>query len=1028
MEFVHLRVHSDGSLLDSTFTPERLLEEAQKLHLETLALTDRDSLLRAVEFFQKAPAFGIRPIMGLELSYFRRKPLRHPHTLLIFAENEKGYANLISLLNSAHLKADGTFPPQVEIEKILKQNEGLCALSGWRESEAGKFVLEDQLEEACLALEELKGAFGERLFLELQWHGEKEEAKLIRELLLLSRKLEIPAAATNDVHYLRPSEDHFYQILNCIRTLTRWGEPHPEKRRTKNRHLRSKSEMERAFAFFPQALHNTLTLAERLQFTFPPYCLRLPHSRREKENVLLRELCLKKLPCFYPHPKTGLALQRLEYELSLIEDMGYAGYFLLVYDLVEEAKRRGIYVLGRGSAASSLVSYLLGITLVDPVEENLLFERFLNPERLEDPPDIDLDIERERREELMEYVRQKYGKENVVHVGALNTFRLPGALREVGKVLGRTKEEIDCFQESLHFKRACTEEGQRWVQNAQALEGLIHHVTTHPSGFVITRKPASEEVPLTVTPEGICTQYDMHALSRLGLLKMDFIGSRNLSLIQKTKKLLNFPWLEEVPLNDEPTWNMVGEGDTIGCFQLESPGMRALLRKLKPRSLGDLTVALSLYRPGPIQGGMVDVFILRHHGAETVTHLHPSLKEILGETHGVILYQEQVMRIACEIGGFTMAEADILRRAMSEKDGVKLNSMEKRFLEGSQAKGVSQEIAEKIYALLEKFAGYGFNKAHSASYAIVAYQTAYFKRNFPREFFSVLLSTEQGYYQPFVYVEEAKRMGVQVRLPDINRSSKECTVEEGGIRLGFSYIKDLGPAQIEEIMRRRPPNGFKNFAEVLRLLHPYLERRAFEALIKAGAMDCFDLTRSTMLASLPYFLQRFRQKNLLLELEEASPSFTLHSYSEESAVHQAWELTGVYLPAHPLEVYGKILNFYLTDLSLRIKELPERSRIKAASLLVLTRWGKTKTGKRIGFLTLEDLSGQWEAMLFSEDLARFAHLLRARSLLLVEGEVQERKGERTVVVKDLKALRVNAKKNFLLSDNYNMRRLRGAPA
>jgi len=1019
MEFVHLRIHSDGSLLDSTFTPERLLSEAQKLQLEALALTDRDSLFRAVEFFQVAPSFQIRPILGIELSYFRSEPLGRPYTVLLFAENEKGYANLVSLLNRAHLRAEQKLPPQVEMGKILGQNEGLCALCGWRESEISEFILEGQPGKACLALAELKEAFGERLFLELQWHGEKEERKLIEELLLLSRKLEIPLAATNDVHYLRPSEEKLYQIVNCIRTLTRLGEPHPEKKGTENRHLRSKREMELAFSFCPQALRNTVILAERLQFSFPPYRLRLPHSGRtaEEENTLLRELCLKKLSSFYPPPETDSALQRLKYELSIIEMMGYAGYFLLVHDLVEEAKKRGIYVLGRGSAASSLVSYLLGITFVDPIRENLLFERFLNPERLEDPPDIDLDIEREKREELMDYVRQKYGKENVVHVGGLNTFRLQSALREVGKVLGRTKEEIDYFQESLHFKRIHTEAGQNWIRYAQALQGLIHHITTHPSGFIITRKPVREEIPLAVTPEGVCTQYDMHALTRLGFLKMDFIGSRNLSIIQETKRLFSSNWLREIPLNDRATWEMIARGETIGCFQLESPGMRSLLRKLKPKNICDLAVALSLYRPGPIQGGMVESYIRRHHGQEPASFLHPLLKPILQETHGVILYQEQVMRIAGEIGGFTMAEADVLRKAMSDKAEAMLTSMRERFLQGAATKGVTAEIAQKIYDFLEKFAGYGFNKAHSASYAIISYQTAYLKRNFPQEFFSVLLSTEQGYYQPFVYVEEARRMGIRVMLPDINRSNRECTVEEKGIRLGFSYIKDLGPAQIEEIIRKRPQNGFQSFAEVLRLLYPHLDRRAFEALIKAGAMDCFELTRPTMLAILPYLLRRFKGRCLLLELEEFSPSFALQSFTEESVVHQSWELTGVYLPAHPLEIYGKMLGSYLTDLSLRIKKLPEKSKIRAASLLILARLEKTKTGRRIGFLTLEDLSGQWEAMLLPEELARFAHLLRARSLLLIEGEVKEQKGERTVVVKELKALQIEGKAKLLLSDN-----------
>ncbi|MCR4428366.1 MAG: DNA polymerase III subunit alpha [Caldiserica bacterium] len=1038
MKFVHLRVHSDGSILDSTFTPERLSLEAQRLKMEAMALTDRDSLLRGVDFFQTAPGYGIRPILGLELSYFRGQPSPTPYTILLLAENERGYRKLISLLNSAHLRLKGNRPspripplrssssleaedlPQVELEEVLRDNQGLCALSGWKGSEAGNLLLEGDEEGASRSLGELKEAFGDRLFIELQWHGEEEERKLLRGLIRLSGKLQLPKVATNDVHYLQPPEERLYQILNCIRTLTRLGETHPKKKGTRNRHLRSESEMERAFSFCQEALRNTILLSERLNFSLPPYAPRLPHSGRtvEQEKALLEELCRSRLPYFYHPGERGQALARLEYELSIIKEMGYAGYFLLVHDLVEEARRRDIYVFGRGSAASSLVSYLLGITFVDPIKENLLFERFLNPARLNDPPDIDLDIERDRREELMDYVRQKYGEEMVVHVGGMSTFRLQGALREVGKALGKTKEEIDYFQESLPFRKVESGEAMKWLENARSLEGLIHHVTTHPSGFVITRGPAREELPLIVTPEGTCTQYDMRALARLGFLKMDFIGSRNLSIIQGTRKMLPPGWLKEIPQDDGATWEMISRGETLGCFQLESSGIRSLLRKLKPKNISDLTVALSLYRPGPIQGGMVESYIRRHHGKEPKTYLHPSLKPILEETHGVVLYQEQVMRIACEIGGFSLAEADILRRAMSDKEGEVLASMRERFLEGAKERGVSHETARKIYDFLEKFSGYGFNKAHSASYAIVSYQTAYLKRHFPREFFSVLLSTEEGYYQPFVYAEEARRMGARVLPPDLNRSQKHCTAENEGIRLGFSYIKDLGPSQIERIIVRRPQGGFKSFEEAMRLLHRDLDRKAFEALIKAGGMDSFGLTRSTMLASLPYHLRRLKERPSLLELEEKHPAFSLQSPREDEA-RDSWEFTGIYSPAHPLRVYKKELSSYLTNASISIRNLPRGSKIRAASLLTLVRLEKTRTGRRVGFLTLEDLDGQWEAILFPEELARFAPLLKAHSLLLLEGEVNERDGEKSLAVTDLKFLSLRKEeRQFLRENNY----------
>lgn len=1009
MEFVHLHVHSDGSLLDSTATTEGLLGGAREMKMKFLALTDTNSLRRAEEFFKLASSFGINPILGIELSYYRQAFLTTPYQMIFLIENEKGFHNLLQILNSAHLDRPLGFPPQAAIEDILNHSEGLFALAGNLQSESSFLLQAEKADQAFQVLEELKEAFRDRFYLELSWHGEPEEKLLIRHLLSWSQRLRAPMVATNDAHYLKPKDQTLYEILTSIRTLSRWKEPHQEKKRLRHRHLCSSLEMKKIYSFCPQALRQSLELAERTCFSFPQPHLQLPNSGlSEKEEMSkLREICFARLAFYYTKPEK--ARSRLLHELEMIEKMGYAGYFLLVFDLVEEAKKRGISVFGRGSAASSIISYLLGITLVDPIRENLLFERFLNPARINDPPDIDLDISQGKRKELMNYVREKYGSERIVHVGAFSTFRLRGATREVGKVLGKSKEEIDQWQEALQFGGPASEEGKKWLELSRRLVGLLHSVSTHPSGFVISCGSAREELPLQYTPEGIVTQWDMYSLARLGFLKMDFLGSRNLEIIENALAQCDDRLKREgIPTDDRETWEMIARGETIGCFQLESSGMRNLLRQLQPKNLSDLTVALSLYRPGPIQGGMVQAYIRRHHGNEEVTYPHPTLRDVLEETHGVILYQEQVMQIAQTAAGFSLAEADILRKAMSDKDRSSIVSLRERFLHGAKERGITEKAAQEVFSLLEKFAGYGFNKAHSASYAIIAYRTAYLKRHRPLPFLATLLSTQMGYYPPFVYAEEARLLGIRLLAPEINRSEAHCTVEGDAVRLGLVFVKGLGPRQIEEILAKRPGGGFQNLEELCSNLKT-IDRRTLEALIQAGGMDSWALSRATLLATLPLALRRARQRtSLFLANEGQLIDCELHSLSQGEEMELAWQSTGLYTTAHPLELFRSSLRPYEVDASRKISSSRPGSRFLAAAILVFSRLERTKSGDRMGFLSLEDLAGQWEAILFPPELGRFAPLLRPRSLLLLEGEVNEHQRERNFIVKDLRPWKESA--------------------
>jgi DNA polymerase-3 subunit alpha len=1012
MDFTHLHVHSDGSLLDSACTPESLLAQARTLGMTTLALTDSNALYRAVEFFRLAPSFGIRPILGTELSAYVNEPDLFPAGMLLLVENETGYANLLRLINAAHLDRSPLRPPQVSLGQILSCAEGLHLLVGNRDSILAPYLLAEHWPEARALMTSLRESFGNRLHLELNGCGDPGETSLSRNVLLLAEALDIPLVAGGDVHYLKPEDQPLHEILSSVRTLTRLGQPHRAKKSSPRRHLRSPQEMAQDFAWKPELLRNACALADRLRFSFPPFPLRLPHSGRTtgEEIALLRCVCAERFPSRYSESDAG-ARERLEFELGWIERLGYAGYFLLVFDLVEEAKRRGIAVFGRGSAASSLVSYLLGITMVEPLREGLLFERFLNPARTDDPPDIDLDMDWNRRDELMGYMRAKYGEDNIVHVGGLTTFRLQGALRETGKALGKPKQEIDRFQDGLPFRSDSTVLNREWLTVAKRLVGLLHTLTTHPCGFVIARGPVRQELPLALAPEGTVTQYDMYALARLGFLKMDFLGSRNLGIIQETLQVLNQPGnrlpgapacQEEIPVDDGETWRMIARGETLGCFQLESNGMRALLRKLRPQTLSDLTAALSLYRPGPIEGGMVPTYVRRHHGQEPVSYLHPLLQSVLEETHGVVLYQEQVMGIAREIGGFSLAEADILRKAMGEKDRPAIRALEEPFLLGARAQRVPENTARQIFALLEKFAGYGFNKAHSASYAIVAYRTAYLKRYFPRQFFAALLTTRMGYFPPYVYVEEARRFQVPVFLPEINHSVSYCTVEEDAVRLGFSYLQHLGPGQVDAIERLRPSAGFASLEEVCLLLWPTLDRRGLESLIQAGALDALAPSRSALLAALPLALRKAKQKPSLFPATAsngATPNVT--PFTDPEKHHLSWKMTGVFVPCNPLELFRPLLEPYSPDGSARLEAAAPGTLLRAAALLVHWRLEKTKGGDRMAFLALEDLCGQWEAVLFPPAVERFAPLLRTRAVLLLEGIVNERQREKSLTVRDL---------------------------
>ncbi len=833
-----------------------------------------------------------------------------------------------------------------------------------------------------------------------------------RNVLLLAEALDIPLVAGGDVHYLKPEDRPLHELLSSVRTLTRLGQPHRAKKACPRRHLRSPQEMAQDFAWKPELLRNACALADRLRFSFPPFSLRLPHSGRTtgEENALLRRVCAERFPSRYSESDAG-ARERLKFELGWIERLGYAGYFLLVFDLVEEAKRRGIAVFGRGSAASSLVSYLLGITMVEPLREGLLFERFLNPARTDDPPDIDLDMDWNRRDELMGYVRAKYGEDNIVHVGGLTTFRLQGALRETGKALGKPKQEIDRFQDGLPFRPDSAALNREWLTVAKRLVGLLHTLTTHPCGFVIARGPVRQELPLALAPEGTVTQYDMYALARLGFLKMDFLGSRNLGIIQETLQVLNQPGnrlpgapacQEEISVDDGETWRMIARGETLGCFQLESNGMRALLRKLRPQTLSDLTAALSFIAPAQLKG---DGPNLRPPAPRTGAGQ-------LSAPFAAVGFGGNARRGPLPGTGDGHCPRDW--RLLSGRSG--------HPAQGDGGKGPARHSSpgRAVSSRCAGPAGAGKHRPADFSRCWKSSPVTVSTKPIPPPTPSSLTArpTSNGISRasfsppcsPLGWV--TFRPTFTWRRPDASKCRSFCPRSTTAFPTArWKKTPSAWASPIWNIWDRArwtpssacalPPDS-PAWRRVCSLLWPTIDRRGLESLIQAGTLDALAPSRSALLAALPLALRKAKQKPSLFPAtasDGAPPNVT--PFTEPEKHHLSWKMTGVFAPCNPLELFRPLLEPYSPDGSARLEAAAPGTLLRAAALLVHWRLEKTKSGERMAFLALEDLCGQWEAVLFPPAVERFAPLLRARAVLLLEGIVNERQREKSLTVRDL---------------------------
>ena len=1043
-QFVHLHVHSEYSLLDGAARIKDLIRAAVDEGMPALALTDHGVMYGAVDFYKTAKKQGVKPLIGCEVYMARRT--RHDraprtddssHHLVLLAKNEEGYRNLTKLVSRASLEGF-YYKPRVDRELLQEHHSGLIALSGCLAGKIAELVLGEQEDEARSYALEMSEIFGQdNFYIEVQDHFYADQRRANPKLIHLARDLGLPLVATNDIHYVRKSDAQAHDALLCIQTGKIIADQDRLKFDSQEFYLKNRREMEALFGEIPDALDNTLLVAERCNFDFDFSQTYLPNFMTPPGYNLesyLEHLCRQGLQRRYGTP-TDQIRQRLDYELGVISKMGYAGYFLIVWDFVDYAKQKGIVVgPGRGSAAGSLVAYALGITDIDPIRYNLLFERFLNPERVS-MPDIDIDFCFERRGEIIDYVVQKYGQDHVSQIITFGTMAARAVTRDVGRVQDWSYAEVDRVAKLIPGELGITidralevvselkqlyhdsQDYRTLLDTARALEGIPRHASTHAAGVVISREPLTHYLPVQKTSEGmVTTQYAKEAVEEIGLLKMDLLGLRTLTVIDKAIGLIRAGHSVEVdlanlPVDDVNTYTMLATGETLGVFQLESSGMRAIIRELRPETIEDIIALVALYRPGPLGSGMVEDFIRRKHGEIPVSYLHPLLEPILKDTYGVILYQEQVMRIASDLAGFTLGEADLLRRAMGKKKPEVIAGVRSQFLAGAEQHGVDTRIAGQIFDLMEYFAGYGFNLSHSAAYALIAYQTAYLKANYPGEFLAALLtSVADNSDKVALYVDECRRLGVAILPPDLNQSQAGFTVVKNQIRFGLAAVKNAGEGAVETILQARASGGpFTGLADFCaRVDLRVVNRRVIENLIRAGAMASFKIYRSQLLAMLDLCIQssQSRQRELLsgqislLDLDgEAGLTETapepppLPEFTPPELLTMEKETLGLYISGHPLDEYATQLRQKVSCMTTDLPQIPDDQDVIVGGLITHLRRTITKRGGNMAYVTLEDLTGTVEVLVFPQLFQNLSGTLVPDSVVLVKGRLSIREDE-----------------------------------
>jgi DNA polymerase-3 subunit alpha len=1118
-DFVHLHLHTEYSLLDGACRLDKLVDKAHELKFPALAITDHGVLYGAIDFYKTAREKGVKPIIGCEAYIAPGSRLEKKtssggrdayHHLLLLAKDEAGYKNLIQLTTEAHLTGY-YYKPRIDKELLAAHKDGLIVLSGCLASEIPELIQKDQLDKARVTIDWFKQTLGaENFYLELQNHGIAEQSKVNRHLIQWAKEFGLKLVATNDVHYINKSDSHAHDCLICIGTQTQLAETKRMRYEPEQFYLRSAEEMKARFAETPDAVKNTLEVAEQCNveiefgklhypvFHPPEHFTREGYLRKLVAEGLFRRYTIhakvegkefvvegiddpQRLPTYniaqpsrlhaentelesrrdacatLKDPAVAAAVKavmdRLKRELMVIEKTGFISYFLIVGDFIRYGHEHGIACVARGSAAGSIVTYLLEISNVDPIRYGLLFERFLNPERIS-PPDIDIDFADDRRADVIEYVREKYGRDSVAQIITFGTMGAKSVVRDVGRVMGLSYGDCDrlakmipfdlkmdltkALKQSPEFKEAYqTEEVTReLIDTALILEDITRNASVHAAGVVIGDQPLVNLLPLKQDESGtLVTQYAMNPVGDLGLLKMDFLGLKTLTVIRNTCEMvkrthdIEVP-IDTLPLDDAKTYDLLNRAETLGVFQLESGGMRDLCRKFQISSVEHITALVALYRPGPME--LIPEFIRRRDGEMEIRYEHPLLEPIARETYGILIYQEQVMQAAQVLAGYTLGGADLLRRAMGKKKLQEMAKQREIFVKGcAKVNNIPAPKANQIFDLLEKFAGYGFNKSHAAAYAIVAYQTAYLKANYPVEFLCAMMTNDMADTAKLAqFINEAREFGIEVLQPDVNESQvyfapattptrpsiiffhptkdgqgedREAETRQG-IRFGLAAIKGVGEVAVETILKARNEGGkFKSLSDLCeRVDGRTVNRRILEALIKSGACDCFGQTRATLLAQIERTLARAAsilsdkqkgQSSLFGALEEKAQSMpesisNLPEWPQHELLAHEKELLGFYVTGHPLTPYAPILEKYALTNTVKLAELPSRSLTRIGGLIAAVQNGVSKkSGKPYSIITLEDLEGSAQMLCINENYEKYRNLLKLGKAILVIGEV-----------------------------------------
>ena len=1054
--FVHLHSHTEYSLLDGISRIDDLVKRAVELGQSAIAVTDHGNMYAAIKFYKAAKAAGLKPIIGCEVyvtagSRFdkpegrSRERLKH---LVLLAETMEGYRNLVKIVSKASTEGFH-FRPRADHELLAQYAKGIIALSACIQGEIPQLILQDNLEGARQAIEWYKDTFGpDNFFLEIQNHGLPEELKAQEALIQLADEYGLGLVASNDFHYVNQEDADAQDIKVCISTGRRWAEEDRMKFPNNQFYLKSGDEMDQLFGHIPGAMENTLAIAERCNVVFNFDEHHLPHfdvPEGETAKTYLRKVCEAEIPRLYGTMFPELQ-ERLDYELGVIGHMGFEDYFLIVWDYVKYSRDHGILVgPGRGSAAGSVVAYLLGITGLDPLKYNLLFERFLNPERVS-MPDIDIDFDYERRDKAIEYVTRKYGQERVSQIITFGTEAARAVIRDVGRVMDLPLADVNRIAKLIPNELGITldkaletkelkalYESDPQVQElfdfGRKLEGIARNSSTHAAGVVISADPLDDHVPVqNSNEEGFVTQYDKDNIEELGLLKMDFLGLRTLTVMGDALALIKQNRgidldLDAIPLDDKAACDLLTQGDTPGVFQLESEGITRLVMDLKPEHFEDLIPLVALYRPGPLGSGMVSDFIKSRHGEQEVTYLHPLLEPILKDTYGVILYQEQVMQIASALGGFSLGQADLMRRAMGKKKESILKAQREGFLEGCQKNHVDQDIANQVFDLLLYFAGYGFNKSHSAAYAYIAYQTAYLKAHFFPEFMAATMTSFMGNRDKITYyINECKKHGYEVLGPDINYSDRAFTVQEKAIRFGLGGIKNVGDAAIDDLIRERQIHG--TYSSILdfckRVNYRVVNKRLLESLIRCGAMDSFPENRNQLIqvyenaqaiGAKSQKDQAMGTMSLFGDMEEAVDQLAIPQtadFPEEDKLRDEKDYTGFYITGHPLDSYQKEMEG-LFEIG-KLLENPEKfdgQSIVVGGLIANAVTRLTKRNDAMANIRLEDFTGSVDVVVFPKAYASSQGFIAPDMAVKVKGRVDADEKGLQIIADRVAPLKVN---------------------